>query len=409
MIRALGVLALLALATCRSAPAVRPLVADDHDRLIALMGGIDSHLLEIQGAAADPIEPERLRTHLDGMRRSFEKAAALEIPHASFRDRARDAVLAVLELEGRPWTAVNRDEGYATLRGLCAGCHRAFAPPAAVEVRKPDSKQACAGCHRKVYEDWKGTLHARAWVDPVYRLSAGDPPKMECRGCHSMEPILEREISTDVTYRPVYRPYNHEDGVGCQACHGLSGGSVAAARDLPGAPCGPRRDDRLRSPEFCGACHNPSHLAYDEWKRSSSGKSCVDCHAMRDGKFSHRMRGVDDPDFVRGGLGWSCEIVGAELRISLTNKSGHRLPAEVPSRMLRVLVRLDEREEQVVFRRPNKQIVGEKDNRLLPDETRILTRPLGGATRVRVEILYQQAPFAPPKDWIVMGRWMAQM
>lgn len=397
----------LAAASCLGprAPGVRPLIADDHDRLVAFMGGIDSHLLEIQRGAGDPIEPDYLKLHLAGLREKFERSSALAVPHEDFRARARRAARVVREIEAEPWTAENRDDRYATLRALCSGCHADFTPSPPVPTGKPDSWQACGRCHERAFNEWKGTLHERAWIDPVYRMSAGDPPKLECRGCHSMEPILAREISSDVSYRPVYRPYLKEEGVNCLSCHGLADGSVAAARDMPGAPCRPRRDDRLRSTDFCGACHNPSHLVVDEWRQSKSGKSCADCHALRDGRFTHRMLGVHDADFVRKALQWSCEVKDGTLRISLMNRSGHRLPAEVPSRMLRVVITLDGREEQVLFRRPNKGIVGSKDNRLWPDETRVLERPAAGARELEVRILYQQSPFVQPKDWIVVGAW----
>ncbi len=397
----------LAAASCLGprAPEVRPLIVDDHDRLIALMAGIDHHLLEIQRGAADPIEPDPLRLHVAGMREKFARAAALSVPHEDFGARARRAAGIVRGMEAEPWTPENRDGRYATLRGLCSGCHLEYTPVPPVPAGKPDSWQACGRCHEKAYREWKGTLHEQAWLDPVYRMSAGDPPKLECRGCHSMEPILAREISADVSYRPVYRPYLKEEGVNCLSCHGLADGSVAAARDLPGAPCRPRRDDRLRSPTFCGACHNPSHLAMDEWKRSKSGKTCSDCHALRDGAFTHRMLGVRDADFVRKALEWACEAKDGVVRISLTNRSGHRLPAEVPSRMLRVVITADGREEQVLFRRPNKGIVGSKDNRLWPDETRVLTRPVADPATLEVRILYQQSPFTQPKDWIEIGAW----
>lgn len=388
-----------------SGPPVRPLVENDHDRLIALMGGIDAHLLEIQRGAADPLELDYVKKHLAGMRQKLEGAAALPEPKDTFRARAAGALETVRELEGLPWTPETREDHYRTLRGLCAGCHRALAPPLELPIQKPSSWDSCGRCHEQVYKDWEGTLHARAWLDPVYRMSAGDPPKLECRGCHSMEPILAREISTDVSYRPVYRPYNHAEGVNCLSCHGLSDGSVAAARDVPGAPCRPRRDARLRTPVFCGACHNPSHGAYDEWKASGLAKTCTDCHATKDGKFTHRMRGVEDTEFVKAAVGWSCEVKGDELRIALTNRSGHKLPAEVPSRTLRVHITLDAREEELFFCRPNKGIVGRKDNRLLPGETRVISRPLGGARRAQVRILYQQSPFMLPDGWILIADW----
>jgi hypothetical protein len=291
------------------------------------------------------------------------------------------------------------------VRKLCAGCHAEFTPSPPAPAGKPDAWQACGRCHERVYKEWKGTLHEQAWRDPVYRMSAGNPPKLECRGCHSMEPILAREITPDVSYRPVYRPYLQEEGVNCLACHGLSDGSVAAARDVPDAPCRPRRDERLLSSEFCGACHNPSHLAYAEWTRSTSGKSCVDCHAMREDRFSHRMHGVQEPEFVKNALTWACELKNGTLRISLTNLSGHRLPAEVPSRTLRVVIRADGKEEELLFCRPPKGIVGVKDNRLEPDETRVLMRSVTNAGGVAVQIFYQQSPFMLPQGWITIGSW----
>jgi hypothetical protein len=131
----------------------------------------------------------------------------------------------------------------------------------------------------------------------------------------------------------------------------------------------------------------------------------MECHTRSEGTFTHRMRGSDDPKFLKSGLGWSCEVAGGEVRVALTNRSGHRLPSEVPTRLLRIRIGLDDREEEIVLRRPMKQVVGEKDNRLQPDETRILARPVGGARRVRVEILFQPSLLTPPKEWILVGRW----
>ncbi len=55
--RRFAALLCLAAASCLGprVPGVRPLIVDDRDRLTALMGGIDSHLLEIQRAAGDPV------------------------------------------------------------------------------------------------------------------------------------------------------------------------------------------------------------------------------------------------------------------------------------------------------------------------------------------------------------------
>ena len=81
------------------------------------------------------------------------------------------------------------------------------------------------------------------------------------------------------------------------------------------------------------------------------------------------------------------------------------MPAEVPSRTLRLAITIDGRKEELFFRRPPKVIVGTKDNRFLPDETRRFTREVAGAKKVSVEILYQQSPFVQRRGWVVVGRW----
>jgi hypothetical protein len=69
-----------------------------------------------------------------------------------------------------------------------------------------------------------------------------------------------------------------------------------------------------------------------------------------------------------------------------------------------VAIRVDGKEEETLFCRPPKGIVGAKDNRLEADETRVLTRQVGGAA-VEVTILYQQSPFMLPQGWILIGKW----
>ena len=392
---------LLLLAGCRETPA--PEVAD---RVVARMGRMDLHLLEVQRAAADPMQPEAIRSHLTALRRELEAAGLLGVDHEDFAPRARRAVKTVRALEEHPWTPDDREDKYATLKSICTGCHSVCGPvvpePA---VPRADSWQACGRCHEKVYREWKGTLHAEAWNDPVFRMAAGNPPKLECRGCHSMEPILERDISTDVSYRPLFRPDRKEEGVNCLSCHGLRGGAVAATRDIPGAPCNPRRDERLSSPVFCGACHNPSHFAYDEWKAGGDSKSCSDCHARKEGKFTHRMRGVHEPDFLKTAVSLACSVADDRLTVALTNRSGHKLPAEVPSRILRVLIRIDDATEELIFRRPSKSTVGLKDNRLLPGEMRRFVRDLKGARSASVEVYYQQSPLVPQEGWAKLAEW----
>lgn len=318
----------------------------------------------------------------------------------------------------------------AALATLAAFAACAAQPPAPVPIdlrpiTKLPSWEACGKCHQAVYDEWKQTLHAGAWVDRIYRMSAGNPPKMECRACHSMEPILAREISVEYSYRPIFRDYNHDDGVGCAACHLRADGTVAARRTVPDAPCKPVRDDRITTPEYCGACHNPSHDAYFEWKSSAyakAGVTCSDCHSrpvLRDGKrvgFSHSFPGGNDPDQVRKALRIETKLDGREVVMTLENLTGHKFPGEVPSRIFLVEIKPFDAEGNemstidVGIKRPFKSQVGVPDNRLLPDEKRTLREKVPDeAVAVRVTYFWKPSPLAMPDAWTVMARWEGRL
>ncbi len=283
------------------------------------------------------------------------------------------------------------------------------------------SWEACGKCHQAVYDEWKQTLHAGAWLDRVYRMSAGDPPKMECRACHSMEPILAREISVDYSYRPIFRDYNHDDGVGCVACHVRADGTVAARRTVPDAPCRPVRDDRITTPEYCGACHNPSHDAYYEWKSSAyaaNGVTCNDCHArpvLRDGKrvgFSHDFPGGNSPEQVRKAVRVQTRLEGRDVVITLDNLTGHKFPGEVPTRIFIIeILPIDAEGKEmesidIGLKRPFKSQVGVPDTRLLPDEKRVIRQTLpAGAVAVRVTSWWKPSPLMRPEGWTELSKF----
>ncbi len=417
------------------------------------MARMDRLTLEVQAAVAGGAPDDaRARERVGAVARALEEAAALR-PFGDgdegreFAERNRTAVAAVRALAAGPWTADNRTDRFAALKNACAACHEkdfiddrllaarkkvgpgdGLAASLAALAAKP-SREACGTCHADVLAEWEGTLHARAWVDPLYRRSfpTGEPTVM-CRSCHSMMPILAGEISTSVEWRPEFRPENRDDGISCLACHGLADGAVAAAHDRPDAPCRPRRDPRISTPEFCGACHNPTHGAYDEWKSSqaaAAGRDCNACHTQAvtrtgaDGKprpgVSHRWLGGFDAGLVKSSIRAETRIETGAVVATVENLTSHKFPGEVPTRALIVRVRSEDAagaeigEEDVLIRRPFKTEVGTADNRLLPDETRTFRVPLPpGARRVGVQYLFRTSPFAPPEEWIVMKEWTGE-
>jgi len=268
------------------------------------------------------------------------------------------------------------------------------------------SREACGGCHPRELAEWAGSLHARAWTNDNIRAATDEFRKVQCRACHSPLAVLPEGLDTP----PDYRDFNQEDGVHCLACHGLADG-VAAARDLPDAPCRPRAEPRLTTAELCWPCHQPTHHAFDEYRQSrafAEGKRCQDCHMPEraDGGRFHGDLGGLNPDFTRRGLGWRARVEADALVLELENRTGHKYPGEISSRAL--LIRAwtgGDEPEQVLLRKPHR---GEEraDDRLTPDEHRVLRFPLAAPdAEARLELLFLPLPLLPPELGHPLGRW----
>lgn len=296
---------------------------------------------------------------------------------------------------------------------LAAGCGAPAPTPAVVVQDGADagpapheridvpSLVACGGCHTDVYAEWAESLHHRAWTNANARSATDDFRIESCRPCHSPASVF----ATGFDRRPDYRDFNQEDGVHCLSCHGLEDG-VAAARTIPDAPCRPRFDARLVSADHCYPCHEPTHQAFEEYEESDAhalGVRCADCHmpvVAREGRAgrSHGPHGGLDAEFVRKGLRWEARAGDGAVLVELANRTGHKLPGEIPSRALLVSVRFDRGPwEDVLLRKPNK---GEEreDDRLRPDEVRTLRFDAPeGAREAEVCVLFRPLPLLPPE------------
>lgn len=265
---------------------------------------------------------------------------------------------------------------------------------------------ACGPCHEDVFEQWSLSLHHGAWTNANVRQATDDFRKEECRACHSPMPVL----ATGLDRRPDFRDFNREDGVHCLSCHGLPEG-VAATRTIEGAPCRPILEPRLSSAELCYPCHEPTHQAFQEYRQSkaaAAGIRCMDCHMPRDeaGRRSHGPHGGMNPDFVKKAIRWECRMVEGAVEVELRNKTGHKFPGEIPSRSFVVTVRFDRGEPaRALLRRPHKQ-EDREDNRLAPDEVRVLRFELPrGATQATVTLLFKPLPLLPENQAFEIGRW----
>jgi len=221
-------------------------------------------------------------------------------------------------------------------------------------------------------------------------------------------------LPTGLDRRPQFRDFNEPDGVHCLSCHGLDDG-VAAARTVPDAPCRPRRTPEFLGANLCWPCHEPTHHAFEEYDRSDAkavGLRCADCHMQpvaRDGERSGRDHGPNgglDADFVKRALAWACALEGDQLVVTLRNRTGHKFPGEIPSRIFQPKVAIGDGEPSwVTLRKPGKTET-RADDRLDVDETRVLRFPIDPATRdVRVMLLFKPFPLLPEAQAFVLGEW----
>ena len=305
----------------------------------------------------------------------------------------------------------------AALLLLAAGCAGGADGPGAAPADAPvhtridlPSITACGGCHQEVYREWAASLHHGAWNNDNVLTATQDFRQESCRPCHSPMPVLPRGLGE----APAYRPFNQDDGVHCLSCHGLPDG-VAAARTIPDAPCRPRREPRLLEARMCWPCHEPTHQAFTEYEQSNAratGVRCADCHMQpvpdRAGR-SHGANGGMNPAFVARALGYRISLADGAVQVELRNRCGHKFPGEIPSRSF--LVRVDFADREPVYellRKPHKD-EARADNRLLPDEQRVLRFPLpAGVDRARVRLLWKPLPLLPEDQAFVLADWSGE-
>ncbi|HET6201338.1 MAG TPA: multiheme c-type cytochrome [Planctomycetota bacterium] len=206
------------------------------------------------------------------------------------------------------------------------------------------SSAQCRSCHPAVYEEWQGSWHGKAFVDPEVRALSNDYRNEQCIDCHAPRPAFE----TGVGKPPLPRSSRRAEGVDCAACHHLPGGGVAAVSKEAAGACGPRHEPLLPSPEFCGGCHDQHHTV-KEWRATpfpAEGISCVTCHMEpvdRGGRpgADHRSPASHDPDRIRKAVTVAVRREGALLRIAVKNTgAGHHFPTDERSRAADLIARV---------------------------------------------------------------------
>jgi mono/diheme cytochrome c family protein len=193
-----------------------------------------------------------------------------------------------------------------------------------VRVEQFIEPEVCESCHSEIFQQWSGSMHSKAFVDPLWRAAT----KLFFKEAETTGEILEMKACvkchTPLGFRSylISSPADDYDkladlpaqGIFCNWCHNISkvkhlgdaGYEVepGGGEDDPSTMLGPFKDSdspfhptkyselHTRS-EFCGLCHNVSHAenklpieqTYNEWQNSpyNTGDpdttiNCQDCH-----------------------------------------------------------------------------------------------------------------------------------
>ncbi len=213
--------------------------------------------------------------------------------------------------------------------------HRANTPNNAVlNAADFDDAQVCGACHTEIYQQWRTSMMAHAWEEPIYRAllkhaseATGGKVDNFCTGCHTPIGLTTGRINSEVNRASVEftAKNNPMPGVDCETCHnisartGLDNGAYVLSPRAHGKPTkfGPRADgvspyhDTVYSSlhtrsDFCATCHNVTHpfstvaveRTYDEWLESPysfNGQTCQSCH-MPGFAGKAAVMGPDRPD-----------------------------------------------------------------------------------------------------------------
>jgi hypothetical protein len=203
----------------------------------------------------------------------------------------------------------------------------------------------CEACHEDVAAEWRGSLHQRAWTDPVFTSAYVLEPIAFCRGCHA--PEADARSSPPEGARAV--------GVGCVTCHVEDGEIIGARGRAPsGEVHGVRADPRLATTAACASCHEfdfprrqgalMQGTVTEHRQSRHADSSCQTCHMKASrgpsGKprRDHRFAAHDDPALLRSAVearaaGRSERTITVSLR---AGRVGHAFPTGDMFRRLEV-------------------------------------------------------------------------
>lgn len=286
---------------------------------------------------------------------------------------------------------------------------------------------SCRACHARIFDEWAGSSHARAFDSPVFqqKYQARGRPE-SCRQCHTPESIWE----TPPGELPRPRRHHLAEGVSCMACHQHGDAQVGPHR-TPDAAHPTIEDASLRGVGMCASCHdrpcecNSLELGaqgqlHDYLHAPQRAReTCQSCHMPkvfdtsvslvrptypeRDGR-SHRIEASRDPEVLRLAVRMDGILEDRYFLLSLENAaSGHKLPGG-PERALITITRFTDR-RGMELDRVHEYVHARTRTRLRAGEHReyrYLLKPHYEGVETKLYYrLFEGQPFA---DWVVVDR-----
>ncbi|MBI5637554.1 MAG: hypothetical protein HZA03_06260 [Nitrospinae bacterium] len=265
---------------------------------------------------------------------------------------------------------------------------------------------ACGACHQDHYDNWKNSLHALSYGNPIFQAAyqkayaetAGKAAQI-CLPCHAPTARITGDYAAkdEIT----------REGITCDFCHSvedvkkgkfvLKTGDVKRSALKESAPKehGAAYGEAFATSRLCSGCHDfTNHLGakvgntYDEWKKSQymmSGVHCQNCHmaempgrsakengrnSIHDHSLAHSMEKmlgavrVETKEPVRMN-----DAVLADVLL-VNEGAGHAIPTGTPARTLVLEVRAMDAAGNVVEVKKKvyrKRILDGKGNEMLTD------------------------------------------
>jgi hypothetical protein len=277
----------------------------------------------------------------------------------------------------------------------------------------------CRKCHAAVWDEWEASGHARSFTsDSVQAMFQHFGFDRKCESCHAPEPVLV----TGLDQPPVFRADDRASGVNCLSCHATAdGGTVAAVRSMPDAPCRPVAVAALTTSQACAACHVAIHKDWADSRYAAEGKTCQACHmpppADRATGRSHACPGAYDDALVRSGARLETLLENGELVARVTNHAtGHNFPGERHNRSLLLQVMQYDAQGGITLARQAliKGITpfrGETSaEQIRVDDTFEARFPIvPPAVRADVQLLYKRFPWQLDREALLVHRSEVQL